>query len=83
MSFCGSVVRSIRVSGSCGAWFPVVLASMRSNGLCDVSGDLSSLRLSGAYSGGCVTVVLVPSDTDDEVLISVTAASISSGGDLP
>ena len=40
MSFCGSVVRSIRVSGSCGAWFPVVLESMRSNGLCDVSGVL-------------------------------------------
>lgn len=83
MSFCGSVVRSIRVSGSCGAWFPVVLESMRSNGLRDVSGDLPSLRLSGAYSGGYVTVSLAPSDADGEVLISVVAAPVSSGGGLP
>lgn len=83
MSFCGSVVRSIRVSGSCSAWFPVVLESMHYNGLHDVSGDLPSLRLSGAYSSGCVTVALAPSDTDGEVLISVTAAPVSSGGGLP
>lgn len=82
MSFCGSVVRSIRVTGSCGEWFPVVLDSLRSSGCHDVSGDLPSMRLSGAYSGGCVTVALAPSDTDGEVLISVSAAPVSSGGGL-
>lgn len=75
MSFCDPVVRSVRVGGSCRDWFPVVMDSLRSHGFTNVSGDLPSLRLSGAYSGGFLTVALAPSDVSGEVLISVSAAS--------
>lgn len=79
----GSVVRSVRVGGSCGEWVPVVTDSLRSNGFYDVSVDMPSLRLSGAYPGGSVSVALCPSDDGLESLISVSVVPYSRGGVAP
>lgn len=74
MSLCEPVVRTCRVGGSCREWFPVVLGCLHAHGFSDVSADLPSLRLSGAYSGGFLTVAIAPSDDGSGAVISVSAA---------
>lgn len=77
------VVRSVSVRGSCAEWLPVVEDSLRSNGFSHVAADLSSQRLTAAYSGGSVSVALSPSADGQEALISVSVVPCFVGGGLP
>ena len=69
------VVRSVRVSGTCAEWLPVVEESMRSHGFSSVSADLPSLRLTGAFSGGSACVSLSPSEDGSGAIISVSVSN--------
>ena len=66
------VVRSVRVSGSCSEWIPVVRDSLLSHGYVVSSGSGSS-HLEGSSGDAFVAVSLAPLDHETEISVSVSA----------
>ncbi len=79
MSICKSVSRSLRVSGSCELWFPLVRECLCERGFQNIVANDSCRRLTADYGDshaqGRITVSLAPSEfyNETEVNVIVTA----------
>lgn len=67
------IVRSVRVSGSCDEWYPLVRESLVAHGYEVVVDDPASLRLCGKSDRLAISVSLALSGLDTDVVVSVTS----------
>ena len=67
------VVCSVRLSGSCEEWLPVVRDSLISRGYQGVAVDPAALRLSGECDGFFQTVTLAPVGNETVAEVCVTS----------